>query len=376
MLFRSEAADGTVLSGWSLRNARAPARVAEAHSETAYMTDRALDFMREAGDSPWVLHLSYIKPHWPYIAPRPYANMFGPGDIAPAVRHAREREAHPVLAAFQDMPVGRSFTNDETRSTVIPTYMGLVKQIDDHLGRIMTYLESSGRLRDTLIVFTSDHGDYLGDHWLGEKELFHDASARIPLLISDPDPSADATRGTTDARLVEAIDIDADQVEIARRPGIGQDRVERKVALDADIRVEQLHVVAAGVGARERHEPAGIAFDQCAAPALLRDQGPGVAVMLAVPGAELAAKAVSRPDDFQNLGDDSVLAELRCHVARELEQVGAVRAPTRSGNVSDDRHCVQRAAVGFGVGLFRQYWTTTSRATAGTQTITSSFTTE
>jgi arylsulfatase A-like enzyme len=71
----------------------------------------------------------------------------------------------------------------------------------------MQVLQAQGRLDDTLIVLTSDHGDYLGDHWLGEKELFHEASARIPMIVVDPDAAADASRGTLDDRLVEAIDI-------------------------------------------------------------------------------------------------------------------------------------------------------------------------
>jgi arylsulfatase A-like enzyme len=58
-----------------------------------------------------------------------------------------------------------------------------------------------------MIVFTSDHGDYLGDHWMGEKDLFHDASARIPLIVIDPSREADGTRGTVCDALVEAIDL-------------------------------------------------------------------------------------------------------------------------------------------------------------------------
>jgi arylsulfatase A-like enzyme len=60
---------------------------------------------------------------------------------------------------------------------------------------------------DTLIVFTSDHGDYMGDHWLGEKELFHEESIRIPLIIYDPSAKADCTRGTNVEHLVESIDL-------------------------------------------------------------------------------------------------------------------------------------------------------------------------
>jgi arylsulfatase A-like enzyme len=61
----AEGKDGELLSGWLMRNATKPARVKEEHSETAYMTNRAMQFIDEAGAEPWCLHLSYIKPHWP-----------------------------------------------------------------------------------------------------------------------------------------------------------------------------------------------------------------------------------------------------------------------------------------------------------------------
>ena len=159
------------------------------HSETPYMTRRAMDFITEAeaDGRPWCLHLSYIKPHWPYIAPEPYASMYGPGDVLPAVRSEQEKQsAHPVFAAYMDMRYSRNMSRDEAREKVIPTYMGLIKQIDDQMGVLMRFLEARGLLDTTMIVFTSDHGDYLGDHWMGEKDLFHDASAKIPLIVIDP----------------------------------------------------------------------------------------------------------------------------------------------------------------------------------------------
>jgi arylsulfatase A-like enzyme len=86
----AEGPDGEVLSGWLLRHSRLPARVAEPDSETAWMTDRAISFMESRGDRPFLLHLSYIKPHWPYIAPAPYHAMFGPNHILPRVASPRE----------------------------------------------------------------------------------------------------------------------------------------------------------------------------------------------------------------------------------------------------------------------------------------------
>jgi len=105
------------------------------------------------------------------------------------------------------MEVSETFSSAGVRETVMPAYMGLIKQIDDHLGQLFKWLEETGKDRDTMIVFTSDHGDYLGDHWMGEKDLFHEVSVRVPLIIYDPRSDADATRGTTSAALVEAIDL-------------------------------------------------------------------------------------------------------------------------------------------------------------------------
>ena len=209
--------DGELLSGWYLRNARHPARVRAEHAETPYMVSRAIEFIDHArDDQPWCLHLSFIKPHWPYMAPAPYHAMYGDNHILPATRAAGERhDPHPVIAAFMRHEESRNFQRDEVRRTVIPAYMGLVKQIDNEIGRLLGHLDQRGLANNTVIVFTSDHGDYLGDHWLGEKELFHEASARIPLIVYDPAVSADTTRGTVESRLIEAIDLVPTFVEMA-----------------------------------------------------------------------------------------------------------------------------------------------------------------
>lgn len=201
--------EGEVLSGWEMRHAGMPARVKEEDSETAYMTNRAMDFIHECGDEqPWCLHLSYIKPHWPYIVPAPYHQLYGVEDIKPTNRNIKERNnSHPLVEAFMQHDESLAFAEEQCVQTVIPTYMGLIQQIDDHIGRLMTFLEQQNRLDDTLIVFTSDHGDYLGDHWLGEKDLLHEESVRIPMIVCDPSAEADASRGTQSDAFVESIDL-------------------------------------------------------------------------------------------------------------------------------------------------------------------------
>lgn len=208
--------EGEERDGWLWGHSDKPSRAKAEHSETAYSAMRARQFMEGTGDDRWCLHLSFIKPHWPYVAPDPYHKMYGPDDILPVVRAEEERtQGHPVFKGFQAHRSSTVWNRDEARDVVIPAYMGMISQIDDEVGKLIDWMEETGRLDDTMIVFTSDHGDYLGDHWMGEKELFHDCSARIPLIIVDPSEAADGTRGTRSDALVEGIDLLPTFVEVA-----------------------------------------------------------------------------------------------------------------------------------------------------------------
>lgn len=200
------AEDGSLVSGWKMRNVHLPARVREEHSETAYTTDIAIDFIRKQGKQPWCLHLSYIKPHWPYLAPAPYHNMYTRDECLPIIKSPDElTDPHPVYAAYLQHRESTTFANDEVADQVKVAYMGLVSQLDAHIGRLLEALRESGQMDDTLIVFTADHGDYLGDHWLGDKDLFHEPSVRIPMIVVDPE-AAPYTVGHRSDALVEAID--------------------------------------------------------------------------------------------------------------------------------------------------------------------------
>ena len=216
--FANAGIDGDkVASGWIFRNADKPANIKETDSETPWLTRKTIEFMDAMqGKDPWCAHVSYIKPHWPYIVPAPYHDMFGPNNVPAATRDEVELEnPHPVFGAYQQNKIAQAFQKDEVRHKVIPAYMGLIKQCDDQLGHILDYLEETGKIKDTMIVLTSDHGDYLGDHWMGEKDLFHDPSVKIPMIIYDPRSDCDATRGTTCDALVESIDLTATFIEAA-----------------------------------------------------------------------------------------------------------------------------------------------------------------
>ena len=230
-------ADGELCSGWLLRSAPFPAVVPDELSETAYMTDRAIEFIRRAGDDRWCLHLSYIKPHWPYVVSAPYHDMYAGEEMpAPNRTEAELETTHPVIRALQRSRIGRAMSRPETRQLVLPTYLGLVKQIDDHLGRLFSELEQLGRLDDTLVVFTSDHGEYMGDHWMGEKDWINEEVVRVPMIVVDPRSQADTTRGTTSHELVEAVDLLPTFVE-----ALGGENETRKQWLEGESLIPVLH---------------------------------------------------------------------------------------------------------------------------------------
>ena len=207
---------GEIASGFLMQNADMPANVREEDSETPWLTSRTIDFIEEQGDEPWLAHVSYIKPHWPYIVPAPYHQLYGTDDIQPLNRTDAEMEnPHPVYEGFATNRIGQAFQRQEVRDVVIPAYMSLIKQCDDQLGRLLKHLEDTDRMKDTMIVLTSDHGDYLGDHFMGEKDLFHDCSAKVPLIIYDPSSAADGTRGSVCDELVESIDCASTFIEVA-----------------------------------------------------------------------------------------------------------------------------------------------------------------
>jgi len=209
-------ASGKLLNGWFLEAARWPANIKEEHSETPYTVMRAREFMETADETPWCLHLSFIKPHWPVVAPAPYHAMYNRADLIALNQDVRELEnPHPIFEACMTHKDSQMFAQQQIRDYVLPAYMGLIKQIDDQLGELFHFMEQQGLMKNTMIVFTSDHGDYLGDHYLGEKDFFHDCAARVPLLIYDPSKAADTTRGTTETRPVELLDLLPTFIEVA-----------------------------------------------------------------------------------------------------------------------------------------------------------------
>ena len=194
----------------------ASSRIPATCSDTAWSTAHALDFLRAArADRPWLLHLGYYRPHPPFVAPDPWHNAVA--DTPPALRAGLEEEAaqHPVLAHFLATQKRSSYfegaegrvapLSDQDIALTRRAYYGLIAEVDHHLGQVFAALRQTGQWDDTLIIFTSDHAEQLGDHNLLGKLGWFDQSYHIPLIIRDPD--AAATRGRIVDAPTEAVDL-------------------------------------------------------------------------------------------------------------------------------------------------------------------------
>jgi arylsulfatase A-like enzyme len=165
-----------------------PAVYSAEQTESAFMTTTVLDWLgRRDEDRPWCAHVSYLRPHPPYLAPAPYHDLFDPADVpAPVRRASAEDEAalHPFLTGA--LGVVPSPPDELDQRQLQATYYGMIAEVDAQLGRLLDGLDRLGMADDTVVVVTSDHGEQLGDHWLIEKLGFFEQSYRIPLIIRWP----------------------------------------------------------------------------------------------------------------------------------------------------------------------------------------------
>ena len=194
-----------------------PARIPAELSDSAFFTERALTYLKGRNGKPFFLHPGYYRPHPPFVASAPYHAMYDAADMPPPVRAATpadEARQHPLLHWYlQNTHMQKFFQGGEgmasgmdeaTVRQLRATYYGMMTEVDDRLGEVFAYLDATGQWNDTLVIFTSDHGEQLGDHHLLGKVGYFDESFRIPLVIKGAEnPRA----GQVEAAFTESIDV-------------------------------------------------------------------------------------------------------------------------------------------------------------------------
>jgi arylsulfatase A-like enzyme len=199
----------------------APAQYKKEDSYTAFLTNEVIKHLSVGQDQPWFIHLSYLSPHPPFVAPEPYHAMYDPEEVPKPVRASTiedEASQHPYLDYFlhNQRGGGVSYGYDSKNNLELDdvdvlqaraTYYGMISEVDAQMGRLFDYLKEIDAYDNTLIVFTSDHGEQLGDHWQFAKYIYFDQSFHVPLIVRQPKSKVNCSRNHQVNSFTESIDI-------------------------------------------------------------------------------------------------------------------------------------------------------------------------
>jgi arylsulfatase A-like enzyme len=200
----------------------------ELHYNT-WIADRTIQFLEEAADGarsrdqPFMAWASFPDPHHPFATPDPWYAMYDREAVPLPVR--REGELDDLAPFFRDVYehgiqlAGRRaatrISDTHLREIIAVTY-GMISFVDQQVGRILSALDRLGLADNTVVVFTSDHGDLLGDHWLMNKGPFHfDGLLRVPGLWRLPGRFQE---GMVSDALVSHLDFAPTVLELAGTP--------------------------------------------------------------------------------------------------------------------------------------------------------------
>jgi arylsulfatase A-like enzyme len=184
---------------------------------TAFIRDRAADWLRgRAGeDDPFFLFVSFPDPHHPFNPPGRYWDMYDPDAFAQRLPYAAHRNPTPPMqwmaaeraAGRAPMTAQTAFmTGGREIAEAMALTAGMIAMVDDAVGAVMAALRETGQADDTVVCFTADHGDYLGDFdMLLKGALPFRAITRVPMIWADPE----GTPGTRSGALASTVDLSA-----------------------------------------------------------------------------------------------------------------------------------------------------------------------
>ena len=189
-------------------------RVSADFHQTTWATERALEFLTETEsiDKPWMLNINPYDPHPPFIPPKEYADKFDPETMPGPYFRDSDLAAQEKLGPV-DFQTEAQTPEERGAKKIQALYYAMIALIDDQLARIIQRLDETGQRENTIIIFTSDHGESLGDHGLLLKGCrFYDGLVRVPLIFNCPGTIESGVRSEA---LVELLDMSATILDFA-----------------------------------------------------------------------------------------------------------------------------------------------------------------
>lgn len=180
--------------------------------QTFWITDRAVDFLHQRqAEKPFFLFVSYLDPHSPSHLPEPYWSMAAEMKVpAPKIPEEVKKE-RPEAVKTNARGGGRHLIDDEEMARAMTAnYYATIRMVDDNVGRLLDQLRAAGLADSTIVVFTADHGNMLGDHGRWFKGVAYEGSSRIPLLMKSAANISSAgafNRGKVIPEIVENVDV-------------------------------------------------------------------------------------------------------------------------------------------------------------------------
>ncbi len=190
------------------------------HSITAFQARQAIAALERRKDQPFSITVSFHFPHAPLLPPREYQELF-PVDSMPVPASIGDDLEHSPYkrAAMKDR--GSEYQDPEKLKYMTAAYYALVKELDDWIGKILHTLDELGLAENTLVVFTSDHGEMLGAHGMREKNVFYEESARVPLIMRLPGKIEPDTRVGGYVSNMDIFSTVVDYLELGNYPSDG-----------------------------------------------------------------------------------------------------------------------------------------------------------
>ncbi len=184
--------------------------------QTTWCTDRAVDFLKQKRNGPWLFSLNCFDPHPPLDPPKKYLDRYDIDSLPGPLFRPSGLDAQARLKGVNFQTKAKAYDPREAKRHQA-LYWAQIELIDENVGRLLQVLDETGQRDNTIIIFTSDHGESLGDHGLRAKGCrFYEGLVRVPLIISWPGKFKQGLR--SDA-LVELTDIAPTLLEVAGLPG-------------------------------------------------------------------------------------------------------------------------------------------------------------
>jgi len=195
--------------------------VPAAHSRIAFVAGEVIAALDRVKDKPFSLTCSFGPPHPPMILPKPFYGMYPARDIEAPASIGDPMTNSPYAARAAQAEMKRYRNTDHVRQ-MASNYYGMVAEIDHWMGKILAKLKALGLDKRTLVIFTSDHGEMLGDHGLHSKMILLEGSAHIPLLMRLPTAIDGGTVVETPVAHVDLFATILDYLQQPARPSDGR----------------------------------------------------------------------------------------------------------------------------------------------------------